>query len=195
LEPAWWLHTLERDDTPTFIEYRHLIQLLLWRNPVPEGSVLVLKSPNTTPHLRESRTAFPEAAALACHRDPYRTVTSQVALAEAVARPFLSPGVSLDAVLPGGVHTILEVQDKCAGRLTTWALDGTVDGSVDYGALMADPVANSESALHLAGLTCSPDCGSQVAAFLDRPTDAWSSRRGETDRSVRQPPTALYAPR
>jgi len=59
--PNWfqWLH--EADFTPTLEEYRCLVKLLLWRNPVPNDGFLVLKCPQFLWNLESFSRIFPEA--------------------------------------------------------------------------------------------------------------------------------------
>jgi len=60
----------------TYQEYRSLVQLLLWQNPLPPGGVLVLKCPTDVDQAATFLDTFPEAGLVLCHRDPYRTLTS-----------------------------------------------------------------------------------------------------------------------
>ena len=87
--PNWreWLGSA--DLTPSFVNYRKIIQLLTWKNPVPEGGFLVLKAPQVASHLESFSSIFPEATFLYLHRDPYRVLTSFCTLVDIVNGPFL----------------------------------------------------------------------------------------------------------
>ena len=90
----------------TYTDYRRLVQLLLWRNPVQPDGVLVLKSPTDSDCLPDFLESFPEAAVVLIHRDPFRTVTSSCHIQRVINRAYLSEGRGLtdkehlDAVLP-----------------------------------------------------------------------------------------------
>ena len=87
--PNWnnWLGS--NDLTRTLVNYRKLIQLLTWKNPVPEDGFLVLKAPQMATHLEQLMRVFPEARFLYLHRDPYRVLTSFCTLVDIVNGPFL----------------------------------------------------------------------------------------------------------
>ena len=89
LLPAWEEWVTEKDLTPTFTNYRKIVQLLTWKNPVPEGGFLVLKAPQLTRHLAQFLSVFPEARFIYLHRDPYRVLTSFCTLLDIVNGPFL----------------------------------------------------------------------------------------------------------
>ncbi|MEY2470194.1 MAG: hypothetical protein QOF21_2892 [Actinomycetota bacterium] len=122
---------------PTYVEYRRLIQLLLWRHPLPPDGVLVLKSPADTGVVQSFLEVFPEASVVFTHRDPYRVATSVTRIQELVAQPFMEAGAS--------------VTDADRQRLLdglSIAADAMVDASqgfgdrvhhITYSDLMADP--------------------------------------------------------
>ena len=87
--PRWGQWLREHDLTPTFINYRKVIQILTWKNPVPEGGFLVLKAPQMSGHLGQFSSVFPEATFLYLHRDPFRVLTSFCTLLDIVNGPFL----------------------------------------------------------------------------------------------------------
>jgi hypothetical protein len=88
--PHWSEWLAAADLTPSFVNYRKIIQLLTWRNPVPEGGFLVLKAPQVASHLENFSSVFPEATFLYLHRDPYRVLTSFCTLLDIVNGPFLA---------------------------------------------------------------------------------------------------------
>jgi len=139
--PAWaaavcWEGRTHRE---TYEEYRRLIQLLLWRNPLPEGHVLVLKSPADTARMETFAEVFPEASFVLAHRDPYRCLTSLVRVGEVITEPFLEPGYAA-ARTERGVGMCRRMLGDQAGAMVT-ATQAMPDRlrSIDYSALMADP--------------------------------------------------------
>lgn len=87
ITPTWshWLAT--HGLTPSFLEYRRLIKLLIWRNPLPPGGHLVLKSRQNSRNIAQFAAAFPEARFALTHRDPFRAFTSVCTLIEGVLGP------------------------------------------------------------------------------------------------------------
>jgi hypothetical protein len=86
--PAW-RHVLFRSDfTPAFEHYRSLVQLLLWKNPVPTGGFLVLKAPQVGRCIASVAATFPEARLVITDRDPFRCIVSMAVLGEAIVAPF-----------------------------------------------------------------------------------------------------------
>lgn len=88
--PQWSEWLAAADLTPSFINYRKIIQLLTWKNPVPQGGFLVLKAPQIASHLENFSAVFPEASFVYLHRDPYRVLTSFCTLLDIVNGPFLT---------------------------------------------------------------------------------------------------------
>lgn len=86
-----------RDHRQTYIEYRRLIQLLLWRNPLPAGGTLVLKCPTDNDCLGDFIDVFPEAVIVQIHRDPFRTVTSSCRIQQVINQPHFAEGAHLSA--------------------------------------------------------------------------------------------------
>lgn len=78
----------------TYVEYRRLIQLLLWRNPMGRDDTLVLKSPTDVDCMATFLDVFPEAVAVLIHRDPFRTMLSTVHLQQIINGPYLAEGRS-----------------------------------------------------------------------------------------------------
>lgn len=94
--PSWRAAIFEQDQTPTFVHHRQLVQLLLWRNPVPAGGFLVLKAPQIAGRVAEFAAVFPEATFVVTHRDPYRCVVSTAVLCRSLAAPFVDPNPLTD---------------------------------------------------------------------------------------------------
>lgn len=121
----------------TYEELRTLIQLLLFRNPVPMGGVLVLKSPTDNPFAQTFLDVFPEAQIILTHRDPYRVATSARRIQQVAAAPFLAEGMQLDA---DDLNRMVDDLVKAADAMVN--LDQTRSSSVHhvrYSDLMSDP--------------------------------------------------------
>ena len=88
--PRWTRQVISSDPATTYREYRRLVQLLLWRNPLPEGGTLVLKCPQIAGSLAAFAQVFPEASFVLMHRDPYRALLSGATMMEHIVAPFMS---------------------------------------------------------------------------------------------------------
>ncbi|MBT4518786.1 MAG: sulfotransferase [Halieaceae bacterium] len=87
--PNWYEWLQSNDLTPTFVNYRKIIQILTWKNPVPRDGFLVLKAPQMATNLDAFSGVFPEANFVYIHRDPYRVLNSFCTLINIVNGPFL----------------------------------------------------------------------------------------------------------
>ncbi|HWB67444.1 MAG TPA: sulfotransferase [Mycobacteriales bacterium] len=94
--PRWAdaIYASDRNHRETYVEYRRLIQLLLWRNPMRRDETLVLKSPTDVDRMATFLDVFPEAAAVLVHRDPFRTMLSTIHLQQTINGPYLAEGRS-----------------------------------------------------------------------------------------------------
>jgi hypothetical protein len=86
--PSWRAAMNETDQSPAFENYRRLVQLLLWKNPVPEGGFLVLKAPQILRRVADFAAVFPEVRFVVTHRDPYRCTVSLAVLCESLSAAF-----------------------------------------------------------------------------------------------------------
>jgi len=86
--PNWRRFLVEEDLRPAFANYRRMVQLLLWKHPVPPGGFLVLKAPQVSGHLAEFAQTFPEARFVITDRDPYRSVVSMAVMSASIVEPF-----------------------------------------------------------------------------------------------------------
>lgn len=91
----------DNDLTPSFLEYRRLIKLIIWRNPLPRGGHLVLKSPQNSRDVDQFARAFPEARFVFSHHDPFRACVSVCTLAEHI-NAWMCASTSNDLWRPGG---------------------------------------------------------------------------------------------
>jgi hypothetical protein len=140
--PQWGDQLLfaDHDHRQTYVEYRRLIQLLLWHNPVPPGGTLVLKSPTDTDALPAFLDVFPEAAVVLLHRDPFRTLTSGFHIQRVINTAYLVDGkaVSDEEYVASGIAVHTRFADAMVDLAA--ARPGQVT-SVRYADLMDDPVA------------------------------------------------------
>ena len=86
--PAWRRFLAEMDFTPVFEHYRQMVQLLLWKHPVPPDGFLVLKAPQIGRAIASLATMFPEAFFVVTDRDPFRCIVSMAVLGEVIVDPF-----------------------------------------------------------------------------------------------------------
>jgi hypothetical protein len=86
--PTWSKWMAENDPSPTFQEFRKVIQLLIWKCPPPTGGHLVLKCVMKTMHIQAFADVFSEANIVITHRDPYRTLVSSCISGNTICQPF-----------------------------------------------------------------------------------------------------------
>lgn len=87
--PPWLQWMSSNDFTPSLVNYRKIIQILTWKNPVPEGGFLALKAPQMASYLPGFLEVFPDTQFVYIHRDPYRVLRSFCTLIDVVDGPFL----------------------------------------------------------------------------------------------------------
>lgn len=152
----------------TYVEYRRLIQLLLWRNRPGPDAVLVLKSPMDTDCLPDFLDVFPEAVPLLIHRDPFRTVTSGCRMQQIISQPYLAEGETLTD--EESLAQVLTIQAREAATMVALAQHRPGDvTSVRYPDLMADPATVVADLGQRLGLPEGADVTrSLVQDFLDR---------------------------
>ena len=151
----------------TYVEYRRLLQILLWRNPLPTGGTLVLKSPTDTDSLPAFLDVFPEATAVLIHRDPFRTVTSSCQIQRVINQAFVAGEAPLD---DAGLATLmLAVHARLADAMV--ALSHSHPQRVTnlrYADLMAGPAAAVTDLAHRLELAEVPSATRVlVDAFLE----------------------------
>jgi Sulfotransferase family len=166
--PNWrrWLRS--QDMTQTFVNYRKVIALLTWKNPVPAGGFLVLKAPMVSSYLPSFSKAFPEARFLFIHRDPHRVLASMCTLTSIVNASFLADGdyLSQTEVRSGVIlermkstYTALEEFGACAQNKVV---------NVDYATLVRSPEAQVSRVYSELGGPQDPGLQGKVRQFLSR---------------------------
>lgn len=167
--PQWRDYLVRRTSRSTFDEYRRLIQLLLWKNPPPAGTVLVLKSPTTTSNLHAFAEAFPEAKYVFTHRDPYRVVVSSAAVMDAICTPFCvegEPALADDGHRDRQTLSLLSAAADAMERFSAAHAERIVH--VHYPDLLADPVAAIDAAFEALALPIPAGAPERIEAFLHR---------------------------
>ena len=164
--PQWRRFLIEEDPKPAYEHYRRVVQVLLWKHPVPPGGCLVLKSPQIAAHIAAFAQAFPEAHFVVTHRDPYRCVVSLAAMGHGILEPFCSDNPLTDdgarhriglAWIRSKLPAISEFSDARPERVT----------HVAYPALVADPIATAHGIFAAAGLPADDGLAEEIAAYLD----------------------------
>lgn len=158
--PTWSDWLARRDPTAAFEEYRQVVQLLLWRNPVPDGGVLVLKAPQFLAHVPRLRSVFPEMRTVLTHRDPYRCLVSTVTLIRSINEPFLDDRGALDTI--GDAMVARAASSLIA--ITDTDLDDAIH--VSYPRLVSDPVGTVVAIHEALELAVADDLGESIDRFL-----------------------------
>ena len=164
--PQWRRFLVEDDPTPAYEHYRQVVQLLLWKHPVPPDGFLVLKAPQIAAHIAAFARAFPEAHFVITDRDPYRCVVSVATMGHGIIEPFC-----VDSPL---------VDDGARRRITlTWMtrkLQAIGDFSaawperithVAYPDVVADPAAVAHGVFDGAGFPADDELTETIGAYLD----------------------------
>lgn len=162
--PTWALPELRAaldasSAVPTFTEVRRTFQLLLWRNPVPVGHVLVIKDPLTTGRLPDFVEVFGDAQVVAVHRDPYRILRSNL-----VGGAALTTHLRRD---PQPNDPLVDMRPMIAGLVAGLDAAGDRAHSLAYPDVVADPVAAAAPVLDAVGLDGrAPEFAEAVTAYL-----------------------------
>jgi len=164
--PRWrdWLTTA--DMTETFVEYRQLVQLLLWHNPVADSGYLVLKAPQHAPMVETLASVFPDAHFVFTHRDPFRVFTSTSALVGHTNETFLRDPSVLQAGGRGLDAMIRRTEHKFSRMIEADRVLGDRITNVAYPDLIADPTAVVRRIHRDAGHSCPEDLEGRIGTFL-----------------------------
>jgi hypothetical protein len=162
--PAWRRFLFEADLTPTFQHHRQLLQLLLWRHPVPPRGFLVLKAPQIARSIDAFARTFPEAKFVITDRDPFRCLVSMAVLGAAIVDPFCHENPMVDdggRARIGLRSTVAKLE--AITSFTTSAPDRVVH--VPYPSLVSDPAGTATGVLEVATARA-VDLGPAVDEFL-----------------------------
>lgn len=161
-----WNHWLAAHDlTPSFVEYRRLIKLLIWHNPLPPGGHLVLKSPQNSRNIAQFATAFPEAGFALTHRDPFRAFTSSCTLVGGVMGQLCAVDDYWRSGGPG-TEVVTEAVERAVSSMVAYdQAPSTTVISVAYPRLVQKPVDVVADIYRLSGVDAPPDLADRIAAF------------------------------
>lgn len=164
LMPNWRRFLAEADLTPSFLEHRRLLKLLLWKAPPPRAGHLALRSPHNSRNLFQLAAALPEARFAVIHRDPFRAATSLCTL---VAHTTEALAGSPDFWRDNGpaVETVVEQVELGLTRLTAFADAPTAPLThVAYPDLIRNPAATVEEIYRRLEIAAPVDLADRVAA-------------------------------
>jgi len=164
--PQWRRFLSEEDQTPAYEHYRQVIQILLWKNPVPPDGFLVLKAPQIAAHIAEFARVFPEARFVITDRDPYRSVVSVATMGHGIVEPFCSDNPLTDDGLRDRIM-LAWVSRKLAaiGEFHTSHPDRVTH--VAYPRVVADPATVADGVFAAAGFAVDDGLKEQLAVYLD----------------------------
>ncbi len=149
------------DHTRVFENYRRLIQLLLWRNPPPEGGFLVLKAPQVAAHLEAFSSVFPEARFLVTVRDPYRVFASVLAMVSGLVDGFIT-----DDFEPPDSYPVGELERVLQSSIDFQVASPELMTTISYPQLVADPASVARASFEQLGLPVDPGLAARIEAFL-----------------------------
>lgn len=199
--PEWSDWVTQNDLSSTFQEYRHLLQILLWKNPPPPNGFLVLKSPATTAQIDQFARVFPEARFLFTHRDPYRALISTCTVMDAICQPFTADGQRPLSRDGQEGQRVFRFERQIFKQMVLFAQTNAHQvANVLYADLMADPVTSCMTALTQLGISVPEGFQEQVSAYLDRqrqghrakPPQAYDTYGYDNDEVWSHPDTAEY---
>lgn len=163
-----WARWIEENDlTPTYRDFRKLIQLLIWKCPPPPGGHLVLKCVMTTVKVAQFAEVFPEASFVLTHRDPFRSLVSSCATGDAICQSFLEapPG----PLFEDGLH---EQESFVSQKRVLRALEEFAASESDrvvnvrYADLMSNAVETTRSIYERLKMNAPEDLEERVADHL-----------------------------
>lgn len=163
--PRWRHFLTEEEQISSFLNYRRIVQLLLWRHPVGPDGFLVLKAPQIARHIPEFAAAFPEAHFVMADRDPYRCIVSLAVLGEGLATPFCTDNpMTQDGQRQRIAQSMVSPKLDVLTAFSTTRPDRITH--VPYPLLVNDPVGALESVFADWPMS-GPPPAETVTAFLD----------------------------
>jgi len=126
------------------INFRVLVQCLLWKNPLPPGGALVLKCPFTAAHLGRFLEVFPQSRVCVIVRDPVRALESAFQVLDEAYRTSTEPSryarARSEAYFASGATRQLGIT-AAAAALHVRMRDDPRLLFFTYASFMADPAA------------------------------------------------------
>jgi hypothetical protein len=163
--PAWRRVLSEDDLTPAFTSYRRLVQLLLWKNPVPTDGFLVLKAPQLSLQVSAFAAVFPEADFVVTDRDPFRCIVSVAALAYSIIDPFCVANPLADDGARGR-QVVSYMRPKLAALAAFTSTEPERVQHVSYPNLVTDPVETTLGVFAALGVPTDDDLTARAESFL-----------------------------
>jgi hypothetical protein len=164
--PQWRRFLIEEDPKPAYEHYRRVVQILLWKHPVPPGGCLVLKSPPIAAHIATCARVFPEAHFVVTHRDPYRCLASLAAMCHSIIEPFCVDNPMTD---DGAHHRIalswISPKLPAISEFSTAQPERVIH--VAYPDLLADSVATAHGIFAAAGLPADEGLAKEIDAHFE----------------------------
>ena len=161
----WGAFVASADFTPVFRNYRSVLKLLLWKNPVPADGFLVLKAPQISPNISELAAVFPEARFVIPDRDPYRVLRSLTAMVGDILEPLTIPN-PLPAEDPALEH--LRYTERALAAIARHELlADRAPVHVAYPALATDPSRVTANVFAELGLNADPALAAKIDGFID----------------------------
>ena len=164
--PGWmeWIST--RDFTPSLVNYRKVIQILTWKNPVPQGGFLALKAPQMGSYLPEFFRVFPDTQFVYIHRDPFRVLQSFTTLIDVVDGPFLEDRSYL-AELELNEQRCMQRMGRRFESLEAFELEHPERViNVQYADLLTSPVETVSGLFDRTQLRLDKDLSDRIETFL-----------------------------
>ncbi|MFK7899039.1 MAG: sulfotransferase [Myxococcota bacterium] len=162
--PTWGKWMEQRNPVAGFREYRRLMKLLLWKNPVPAGGHLVLKCPQFAGMLSPFAKVFPEARFILTHRDPYRTIVSVCTLISGILTPFMSDPSTLQRS-PYLPDCSIDRAEAHMAAMATFCEGDHAISNVAYPNLVRDPIATVQTIYESLGVDAPSDLTNKINAF------------------------------
>ncbi|MFT5611394.1 MAG: hypothetical protein ACI9LU_001896 [Polaribacter sp.] len=120
-------------------EYRQVVKILLWKNPLPKDGYLVLKAPQFCAFLPELAKVLPESKVVLMHRAPYRAIVSVCNLVTHIVEPFM-PAKEINKTMSTVAEVFLaRAANGLKSMLSFDKSDATV-ANVAYPKLVSNPV-------------------------------------------------------
>jgi hypothetical protein len=164
--PQWRRFLVEEDLTPAYEHYRSVVQILLWKHPVPPGGFLVLKSPQIAAHVAAFARVFPEVHFVLTDRDTYRCVVSVAAMGHGIIEPFcVDNPLTDDGARDRIVQSWMVPKLVAIGEFHTASPERTTH--VAYPDLVADPAAVAQSVFTAAGFAFDDGLAETIGAYLN----------------------------
>jgi hypothetical protein len=163
--PAWAAHSAE-SQRRAYENYRRVVQLLLWKHPLPDDGFLVLKAPQIAKHVAEFQAVFPEAQFIIPDRDPFRCIVSLAAMIESIVEPFcVENPVTNDGQRDRVIQNRAEPALTALAAFTETSPQPTIH--VPYPSLVSDPLRTVSGIFDSVGIPFESTDSIAATGFLD----------------------------